>query len=199
MTADLRPFSVPVDQVALDDLTRRLGDVRWPDELPVSPGDDGWEHGTQLAYLRELVAYWRDEFDWAAQAAALDLVLPSHMVTVDGLDVHVAVLPGQGPKPFPLLLLHGWPGSYAEMMELAPRLADPGSYGGDPADAFDVVVPSLPGHGYSQTASSPDFGADHAAAVLRSLLWRLTLNDVSYRLMSDQGSVSVAVSCGVSR
>lgn len=164
MTATVRPFRVPVDADALDDLHRRLDMARWPDSV------GGWEHGTDPAYLRELVHHWRHEFDWPARAAELDAVLPSFVASADGLDVHFAVVAGRGPNPFPLLLMHGWPGSYTEMLDLAPRLADPAAHGGDPADAFTVIVPSLPGHGFSQCPRDPTYGADGCARTMRALM-----------------------------
>ena len=108
------PFVVPVDAAALGELKRRLAATRWPDTL------GGWDHGTDLDVVQELTAEWLDQFDWAEQAAHLDAVLPSSSTNVAGLDVHFAFLPGRGPAPFPLLLMHGWPSSYAEMVELAP-------------------------------------------------------------------------------
>jgi pimeloyl-ACP methyl ester carboxylesterase len=164
VTSRPAPFAVPVDESALDDLRRRLEHTRWPDTL------GGWTHGTDLDVMRGLTDHWLHSFDWAAQAAMLDRVLPSSMVEIDGLQVHVARLAGHGPDPFPLLLMHGWPGSYTEMVELAPRLADPGAYGGDPADAFDVIVPSLPGHGFSQRPTEATFGADECARIMRTLM-----------------------------
>lgn len=158
-----RPFAIPAPEDALDDLRRRLGSTRWTDALP------GWSWGADVDTLRALVDAWRD-FDWARAAAALDAVLPSTMVEIDGLRVHSALRRGVGPDPFPLVLLHGWPSSFAEMSELADRLADPAATGADPADAFDVVVPSLPGHGYSSTPDRPDFGADDCASVIRTLM-----------------------------
>jgi microsomal epoxide hydrolase len=141
---------------ALDDLRRRLATTRWPAPLA---GD--WTYGTNAAWLRDVVDYWRDGFDWRGREACLDEVLPGEIVRIGDLDVHYARIRGRGAKPFPLLLLHGWPSSFVEMHRLAARLADA---------AFDVVVPSLPGHGYSTAPRDPAFGADHAADVLRTLM-----------------------------
>jgi pimeloyl-ACP methyl ester carboxylesterase len=96
--------------------------------------------------------------------------LPGWSATIDGRGVHAARLPGKGPEPLPLVLLHGWPGSFVEMVKVAPMLADPAAYGGDPADAFDVVVPSLPGHGYSDPPLQEGFGADECADLMRTLM-----------------------------
>jgi pimeloyl-ACP methyl ester carboxylesterase len=154
-----------ISDEVLDDLRRRLESTRWPDSV-----GDGWAMGTELGYLKELTAYWRDDFDWRAQEARLESVLPSSFAMVDGQQVHFARLRAKGPDALPLLLLHGWPGGYAEFVKVAPMLADPGAYGGDPADAFEVIVPSLPGHGFSFIPPEVGFGADQCAEVMRTLM-----------------------------
>ncbi len=145
----------------LDDLRRRLAATRWPDA-----SGDGWERGTDVGFLRALVRYWQDGFDWNACADWLGGVLPGERVRVRGIDLHVARIRGRGATPLPLLLLHGWPSSFVEMQQLVAPLAHPD----DATDAFDVVVPSLPGHGFSSAPADPRFGADHAADVLRDLM-----------------------------
>lgn len=187
MSVRVRPFRVPVDPAALADLRHRLEAAHWPDSLD-APGS--WERGADLAAMQELSAYWREVFDWARQAAHLDAVLPSSLARVAGLELHFARLSGRGPRPFPLLLMHGWPSSYAEMVELAPLLADPASCGADPADAFDVVVPSLPGHGFSQRPG-PGFGADQCARVMRQLMTEV----LGYRRFGAQGGDRGAFVC----
>ena len=164
MTATSWPIYVP-DGV-LDDLRHRLDRARFPDELD----DIGWDDGTPLVYVRELVEYWRTGYDWRPQERLLNEQLPSFRAEIDGLGVHFAHLPGVGPDPFPLLLIHGWPGSYFEMCKVAGPLADPAAHGGDPADAFHVVVPSIPGHGFSDAPREPGFNADRAADVFRDLM-----------------------------
>src|SRR5436190_13353602 len=146
----------PVADEVLDDLRRRLTNTRWPDAVNTEP----WQHGTDLDYMLELVDYWLTEFDWRAQEAMLAGVLPSERVTVGGFDVHYARLRGRGLSPFPLLLLHGWPGSFFEMYKLAPLLVDD----------FDVIVPSLPGHGFSSIPPTTGFGADECADVMHALM-----------------------------
>src|SRR5215468_3936888 len=158
-------FRVRVPDALLDDLRARLERVRWP-----GAPTPGWDHGADVEAVRDLVAFWRDGFDWRRQERLLDERLPSERVRVRGLDLHFARVPGRGPRPFPLLLLHGWPGSYFEMIEVAGPLADPAAHGGDAADAFDLVVPSLPGHGFSEAPRDPLFGADDAADLLRDLM-----------------------------
>jgi microsomal epoxide hydrolase len=156
-----RPFPYRASDAALDDLRRRLTRTRWPDQIGAA-----WELGTDVTYLRDLVAYWVDGFDWRRQEAWLDSILPGQRVRIGDLDVHFAVRRGRGPSPFPLLLLHGWPSSFVEMHRLLAPLTDPP----DAAEAFDVVVASLPGHGFSSAPRDPRFGADEAADVLRTLM-----------------------------
>jgi pimeloyl-ACP methyl ester carboxylesterase len=146
VTLSPEPFTAHAAAAALDDLRARLRATRWPD----APQDAGWLLGTDLAYLRELVAYWADEFDWPAQEAALAR-LPRFRVRVGGLGihfVHARAAAGAG-SALPLVLSHGWPDSFWRYTKVIPLLTDPGAHGADPDDAFDVVVPDMPGYGYS--------------------------------------------------
>lgn len=138
-------FRIAVPQDELDALQRRLDAAR----LPPSPEAANWEDGTNLAYLAELVAYWREGFDWRAQEARLNR-FAQFRATVEGTRLHYLHERGKGPAPLPLLLAHGWPDSVFRFEKLIPLLTDPQAHGGDPADAFDVVVPSLPGYGFSE-------------------------------------------------
>ena len=138
------PFRLDVPDDVLDDLRERLARTRWPDEIAGS----GWDHGADLAFMQRLTAHWIDSFDWRAQEAKLN-AFEQFRVPLDGIDVHFIHEPGVGPDPVPLLLSHGWPGSVWEFHELIPRLTDPARFGGDPADAFTVVAPSLPGFALS--------------------------------------------------
>jgi pimeloyl-ACP methyl ester carboxylesterase len=149
------PFSLHVPDDVLDDLRDRLARTRFPDEVP---GSD-WRLGTNLAYMRNLVEHWGDRFDWRAHEAELN-AFDQFRVELDGIDLHFIHQPGVGPDPFPLLLVHGWPGSVWEFHELIPRLTDPGRFGGDPADAFTVVAPSLPGYtlSFAQDQQAGDWG-----------------------------------------
>ena len=162
----MEPHPVRVAEDVLVDLRERLHRTRWTDGVAGA----GWDHGADLGYVRELAAHWADRFDWRAQERLLDETLPGFRLDLDGRRVHAARLEGRGPDPLPLVLLHGWPGSFAEMVKVAPMLADPAAHGGDPADAFDVVVPSLPGHGFSDPVLRPGFGADECADVVRRLM-----------------------------
>ena len=141
---DVQPFTIDVPQYVLDDLAVRLADTRWPDAIPGS----GWDYGTDPGYLRDLIEYWRTEFDWRAQERRLN-DFEHFRADVDGLGVHFIHERGKGPDPFPLIISHGWPGSVVEMLRIIPMPTDPAAHGGDPADSFEVVVPSLPGYGFS--------------------------------------------------
>ncbi len=140
-----RPFRIAVPEAALQDLRDRLARTRWPDPAPAG----GWEQGAELGYLRRLAEYWRTQFDWRACEERLNR-LPQFIANVDGLDVHFVHVRGQGPKPLPLLLTHGWPSSFLEFEKIIPLLTNPAAHGGDAADAFDVIAPSLPGYGFSE-------------------------------------------------
>ncbi|MBA2448337.1 MAG: alpha/beta fold hydrolase [Chloroflexi bacterium] len=160
-----RPFTVRIDDDVLTDLHERLGRARWPDEVPGS----SWAYGTDLAYLKALVEYWRTGYDWRAHEAQLN-EFRQFSVPLAGIDLHFIHQPGVGPSPLPLLLSHGWPGSVWEFYKLIPILTDPARFGGDPADAFTVVAPSLPGYGFSFRPNQPRFGAVEIADVFATLM-----------------------------
>jgi pimeloyl-ACP methyl ester carboxylesterase len=141
----VEPFRIELPEDVLRDLRERISSTRWPDEIAAS----GWEYGTNLEYLRELLEYWRSGFDWRAQEEYLNS-FPQFRASVDGLRLHFLHERGRGPEPVPILVVHGWPSTFFEMSKLVPLLADPESHGEDPADSFDVVVPSLPGCGFSE-------------------------------------------------
>jgi len=140
----IQPFHVDIPEDTLLDLRRRLVRTRWPDEA----GDTGWRHGTSLAFMRDLVDYWQNGFDWRTQEAALNR-FDQFVIDAPASRLHFIRQQGVGPDPMPLLLLHGWPGSVWEFHKLIPRLTDPARFGGDARDAFTVVAPSLPGYGFS--------------------------------------------------
>jgi pimeloyl-ACP methyl ester carboxylesterase len=164
----ITPAPVTVADDVLIDLFDRVRRTRWSDTI----AGVGWAHGTDADYLRELAAYWADGFDWRAQERALNTRLPSWSAHIDGRRLHFASCPGRGPAPMPLVLLHGWPGSFVEMTKIGPMLADPASHGGDPADAFEVIVPSLPGHGFSDAVLHEGYGADECADDVHHLMVR---------------------------
>jgi pimeloyl-ACP methyl ester carboxylesterase len=147
-----QPFASLTAPAELEDLRARLRATRWPD----APEDAGWSLGTDLAYLRDLVAYWADGFDWPAQEAALAR-LPRFRVALGGLGIHFVHLRAAAPAGpvLPLVLSHGWPDSFWRYTKVIALLTDPGAHGGDPADAFDVVVPDMPGYGFSDRPAGP--------------------------------------------
>ncbi len=141
---NVQPFRIEIAEDVLDDLGQRLARSRFPRAVPGA----GWRYGTDVDYLRELVAYWRNDYDWRAAEASLN-AMPQFTARVNDLDLHFVHAPGVGPAPLPLLFSHGWGGSFWEVHKILGPLTDPAAYGGDPADAFDVVAPSLPGFGFS--------------------------------------------------
>ena len=155
------PFAPRADPAVLEDLRARLRATRWPD----APEDAGWSLGTDLDYLRELVAYWADEFDWTAQEAALAR-LPRYRVRLGGLRIHFVHARAAGPAGpvLPLVLTHGWPDSFWRYTKVIGLLTDPAAHGADPADAFDVIVPDIPGFGYSDRPPGPPLDAVAVAA-----------------------------------
>lgn len=163
-----QPFriAVPPDDVA--DLHRRIDATRWPDQLAGA----GWAYGTDESYLRELVRHWRSDFSWAAVEAEWN-AREQVLVEVDGTAIHAVRVPGVGPRPLPLVLTHGWPSSFLEFGHVLGPLADPGAHGGDPADAFDVVVPSLPGYGFSARPTAPGMTPRRIAALFGGLMTEL--------------------------
>ena len=169
MAEQPRPFTLAIPDQAIADLKARLALTRLPDQAPIPPGGDPWAFGTSAAYLAELVAHWRDGFDWRAQEAALN-AFPQYKVPLHGIDLHYLHVPGKRPNPTPLLLMHGWPGSVFEFLDIIPRLTDPARFGGDPADAFTVVAPSLPGYGLSFAPGQPRFGVEAIADCFAALM-----------------------------
>ncbi len=161
----LRPFELKIPDSAIQDLRERLARTRFPDQAPGDP----WAYGTDLAWMRELVEYWQTKFNWRAQEARLN-AFPQFKVELGGVDIHYLHVQGKGPNPMPLLLSHGWPGSVFEFLVLIPMLTDPARFGGDPADAFTVVAPSLPGFGLSFTAGQPRLGVEQMADAFASLM-----------------------------
>jgi pimeloyl-ACP methyl ester carboxylesterase len=173
----VEPFRIAVPDAVLTDLRERLARTRLPDEMPGS----GWTYGTNLSYVRDLVAYWRDRYDWRAAEARLN-AFPQFRATVGGLGIHFIHARGVGPEPLPLVVTHGWPGSVAEFQEIIGPLADPARHGGDPADAFDVVAPSMPGYGFSDHPTEPGMHTERIAA-----LWADLMDGLGYRRFGAQG------------
>jgi microsomal epoxide hydrolase len=163
---DARPFHLEVPDEVLVDLRARLARARWPDEPPLAP----WSTGTSLAWLQHASGHWADGFDWHAQEAALNR-WPQFTVALEGVPrLHFIHAPGRGTAPLPLVLSHGWPGSVFEFLDILPLLVDPAAHGGDAADAFTVVAPSLPGYTLSHTPGAARLAPSDMARVFHVLM-----------------------------
>src|SRR6516162_2502296 len=173
----IEPFSPPFWQPAVDDLRERLVHTRWIDEIPGS----GWQYGFSLEFLKELCRYWGDSFDWKAQVAKISS-LRHYRFTHHGMGIHFIHEPSREKNPLPIVVTHGWPGSFLEMVGLIPLLTNPAAYGGDACDSFDVVVPSLPGYGYSDCPSRAGMNMWRIAD-----LWAALMREVGYERFAAQG------------
>jgi pimeloyl-ACP methyl ester carboxylesterase len=162
------PFQIRVPDAVLADLRQRLGRTRLPGEIRGS----GWDYGTNLSYLRELLTYWRERFDWRAAERRLNR-FDQFTTTIDGLEIHFIHQRARRADALPLALTHGWPGSVAEFTKVIGPLTDPGAYGGDPTDAFHVVAMSLPGFGFSAKPAERGYGPERIARIVAALMARL--------------------------
>jgi len=169
----ITPFRIDVDEAVLSDLHDRLQRTRWPEREAV----DDWTQGIPLGYVQELCEYWRTSYDWRKREALLNAV-PQFRTTLTGgsdepLGFHFLHARSPEPNAFPLVLTHGWPGSTVEFMKVIAPLTDPAAHGGDPADAFDIVAPSLPGFGFSDKPARTGWGVDRIAAAWDELMVQL--------------------------
>jgi pimeloyl-ACP methyl ester carboxylesterase len=167
-TSEIRRFRIDVPEAAVADLHERLDRTRWPDELP----GQGWAYGVPLDYLRELARYWRNEYDWRAHEARLN-ALPQFTTTIDGANVHFIHVRSPEPGALPLIVTHGWPGSIVELLGVIGPLADPRRHGADPAGAFHVVAPTIPGFGFSGPTHEPGWDVRRVAGAWATLMSRL--------------------------
>jgi epoxide hydrolase len=165
---EIRPFRIEIPQADLDDLRNRLARTRWPSEIP----GQGWSRGVPLPYLRELAEYWRTGYDWREHESRLN-DLPQFTTTIDGANVHFLHIRSAEPDALPLVMTHGWPGSIVEFLDIIEPLTDPRSHGGDAADAFHLVIPSIPGFGLSGPTSEPGWSAGRVGAAFAELMSRL--------------------------
>jgi pimeloyl-ACP methyl ester carboxylesterase len=165
---DIKPFHIDIPQAELDELNRRLDTTRWPDELP---GVD-WRYGVPLGYLKELADHWRNTYDWRAHEKQLN-DLPQYTTEIDGQNIHFLHIRSPEPDALPLVLTHGWPGSFVEFLDVIGPLSDPRSHGGDPADAFHLVIPSLPGFGFSGPTHETGWHTTRIAKAWAELMRRL--------------------------
>ncbi|MCR8844980.1 epoxide hydrolase [Paenibacillus sp. SC116] len=166
-----RPFTVNIDRKEIDNLRTRLDLTRWPDEILNSK----WEYGIPLDWMKEMASYWRNEFDWRKVEASINSY-PNFKMKIDGLDIHYVHVRGSGLNPMPILIPHGWPSTFYEMLDLIPYLTHPERYGGNPEDSFDVVIPSVPGHGFSDIPALSGFEDRRTADILVKLMRALGYN-----------------------
>jgi epoxide hydrolase len=189
MSDDMTPFRIEVPQSDLIDLRERIHRTRWPEPETIT----GWSQGVPLSYVRELCGYWADRYDWRATEARLN-ALPQFTAEIDGLAIHFIHARSPHRDALPLIITHGWPGSVIEFLKVIGPLSDPTAHGGDEADAFHVVCPSLPGYGFSGKPARPGWGVERIAAAWAELMARL-----GYRRYGAQGSdwgTSVSASIG---
>lgn len=174
---EIEPFSLAIAEDVLVDLRDRLRATRWPDEVSAEP----WQYGPPVSYMQDVVRYWLDRYDWRQQEARIN-GFHQYTTEIDELAVHFIHERGVGPDPMPLVLTHGWPGSFVEMLRIIPILTDPVAHGGRAEDAFTVVVPSIPGHGFSGRPTRPGMNYSVVADMWVTLMERL-----GYRQFGAQG------------
>ena len=165
---EVTPFVIEVGDDVLKDLQQRLSQTRWPDQIPGS----GWTHGPDVAWMRELCEYWRTKYDWRAEEARLN-AMPQFKTHIDGIDLHFLHVKSPHAGATPLVLVHGWPGSFVEFMKVIGPLTEPEKHGGKAEDAFHVVIPSLPGFGFSSMPREPGWSSSRMAEVIAKLMARL--------------------------
>jgi pimeloyl-ACP methyl ester carboxylesterase len=186
----IRPFKVKVPEKDLVDLRRRIAATRWPDKETVADQSQG----VQLARLQELVRYWGTGYDWRKAEAKLN-TLPQFMTNIDGVDIHFIHVRSRHPNALPLIITHGWPGSVIEQLKVIAPLTDPTAHGGSAEDAFDVVIPSLPGYGFSGKPAGPGWDPDHIARAWAELMKRLGYT----RYVAQGGDWGTAISSAMAR
>jgi epoxide hydrolase len=177
------PFKIEIPDSMLDDLKRRLASTRWP----ADDTEEGWDRGVPLGYLKELAEYWRTEYDWRAAEEELNQY-PQFTTEIDGTNVHFLHITSPESGARPLLLTHGWPGSIIEFLDVIGPLTDPRAHGGDAADAFHLVIPSLPGHGFSGPVIAPGWDVKRTARAWAELMHRLGYSSY-YTAGGDWGSL----------
>jgi pimeloyl-ACP methyl ester carboxylesterase len=185
----IKPYRIAIPQADIDDLRRRLAATRWPGEL----AGTSWQRGVPVAYLKELASYWQERFDWRAAEEQLNRY-PQFTTNIDGADIHFVHVRSPEPSAMPLLITHGWPGSFAEFLDLIGPLTNPRAHGGDPGDAFHVVIPSIPGYGFS---SLPDTGWD-VPRIARA--WAELMRRLGYdRYLAQGGDAGSVISLELGR
>jgi pimeloyl-ACP methyl ester carboxylesterase len=189
-SAEIRPFKVHISDDALADLHRRLDQTRWPDRETVSDRSQG----VPLAMMQELASYWRSGYDWRRAEAQLN-ALPQFTTTIDGVEIHFIHVRSKVPNAMPLIITHGWPGSVIEQLKVIGPLTDPVKYGGRPEDAFDVVIPSLPGYGFSGKPQDKGWDPEHVARAWAELMKRLGYS----RYVAQGGDYGAVVTTAMAR
>jgi pimeloyl-ACP methyl ester carboxylesterase len=173
----VQTFRLHVPEQTLSELNSRLAQTRWPDAIVNS----AWDYGASLSYMQEIADYWRAQFDWRAQEESIN-DFNHFRAEIDGSSIHFIHERGRGQNPLPILITHGWPGSFVEMLKIIPPLVDPASHGGAAEDSFDVVVPSLPGYGFSDRPTRPGMNAFRIAE-----LWAQLMDGLGYSRFGAQG------------
>ncbi|WP_064685769.1 epoxide hydrolase family protein [Rhizobium bangladeshense] len=173
----IRPFRIHVDQSQLNDLKRRIAETRWPDKETV----EDISQGIQLARVQDLVRYWGTDYDWRKAEEQLNS-LPQFVTTIDGVDIQFIHVRSRHPNALPVILTHGWPGSIFEFIKTIGPLTDPTAYGGKPEDAFDVIIPSIPGYGFSGRPTDQGWGPDRVARA-----WDVLVKRLGYTRYVSQG------------
>ena len=164
----IEPFTIDVPQPVLDDLHHRLTHTRWTPDF----ANQEWTYGANAACIRELAEYWRDDYDWRTREAMMN-TFPQFRTGIEGVPIHFIHVRGKGPKPVPLIMNHGWPWTFWDFHKVIGPLTDPAAHGGDPKDAFDVVVPSLPGYGFSTPLTKTGLNFWNTADLWVELMARL--------------------------
>ena len=172
MNHEIEPFTINVSQDQLDDLTARLQRTRWPDEETTAGSDEPWKQGVPRTYAQQLATHWQSGYDWRHVESQLN-GFPQFRTEIDGLGIHFLHVRSPEPDALPVVMTHGWPGSVVEFLKVIGPLTDPVAHGGDATDAFDLVVPSLPGYGWSDQPHDTGWGVRRIAAAWEQLMLRL--------------------------
>jgi pimeloyl-ACP methyl ester carboxylesterase len=190
INSEIKPFTIDIPQAELDDLRDRLARTRWAADLP----DVGWSRGVPVSYLKELAEYWRDGYDWRVYERALN-EYPQFTTQIDGQNIHFMHVRSPEPDALPLILTHGWPGSIVEFLDVIGPLTDPRAHGGDPADAFHVVIPSIPGSGFSGPTREAGWDINRVTRAFAELMDRLGYD----RYGVQGGDTGAVISPGLGR
>ena len=182
---EVRPFTIQTSDADLEDLHARVVATRWPEKEPVKDQSEG----VSLKTAQQLASYWADGYDWRKCETKLN-ALPQFITEIDGLDIHFLHIRSKHDNAMPLIVSHGWPGSVLEQMKIIEPLTDPTAHGGSASDAFDLVIPSMPGYGYSSKPTEPGWGPDHIGRAWVELMKRLGYSRIrrpGRRLGRDRG------------